>query len=80
MVFTKTHTLLSCAAGVFIIYNFLEKNPHIRHFLAEKIYTYGVYSEQDSDEVSSEQELEESLMIEEQNRRNEFGPWEEEKE
>ena len=80
MVFTKTHTLLSCAAGVFIIYNFLEKNPHIRHFLAEKIYTYGVCGEQNSFEVSSEQELEESLKIEEQNRRNEFGPWEEEKE
>ena len=79
MVFTKTHTLLSCAAGVFIIYSFLKKNSHFRDFLAEKVYTYGVYSEQDSDEVSNEQELEESLKIEEKNRRNEFGPWEEEK-
>ena len=86
MVLTKTHTLILCAAGVFIVYNILEKNPHIQHFLAGKIYTYEVsgqqdsdevYSEQDSFEVSSEQELEESLKIEEENRRYKFGPWEE---
>ena len=77
MVFTKTHTLLSCAAGVFIIYNIL--NPHIRLFLAEKIYTYRVCGQQDSDEVSREQELEESLKKEEENRKSICGPWEESK-
>ena len=79
MVFTRTHTLLSCAAGAFIIYNFLEKNPHFRDFLAGKIYTYEVPDELDSDRAYSEKELEESLKIEEENRRYKYGPWEEEK-
>jgi len=80
MFFTRTHTLLSCAGGVFIIYSFLKKNSHIRHFLAGKIYTYEVPGQQYSDEVYSEQELEESLDIEEEeNRKSIYGPWEESK-
>lgn len=79
MVFTRTHTLLSCAAGAFIIYSFQKKNSHFRDFLAEKIYTYELPDQQDSFELSSEQELEESLKIEEENRRYKYGPWEEEK-